>query len=181
MSGLFAKRRRVWTRIGVPSSSANCLVGATFRPLPPGVAIRVPSPAAGIITITFIAGEQYIPVQIYPCNRNPGFGNQTTPLSNRAPPITGGIVKPKRSVISLIGFCLLTALGAALAFAVIVAGGSVALAGHQYSEAQENSLLAPNAPPSSPSPHTGTTVTRMITDSHCGARHLLGSPQNPSA
>jgi len=55
-------------------------------------------------------------------------------------------VKPTWSVISLIGFCVLTALGAALAFAIMVAGGSVALADHHYSpeESQEHSLIAQN-------------------------------------
>ena len=36
-------------------------------------------------------------------------------------------MKHRRSWISLLGFCLLTAIGAALALAMIFAGGSVAL------------------------------------------------------
>ena len=47
-------------RIGTPPSSVNCLVDAGFLPLVRGAeAIRVPKPAAGTITITFIAGCKY--------------------------------------------------------------------------------------------------------------------------
>src|ERR1035438_3288834 len=50
-------------RMGVPASSVNCLEGWGFfvfasRALGMG-AIRVPRPAAGIITITFMAGCKY--------------------------------------------------------------------------------------------------------------------------
>jgi hypothetical protein len=89
-------------------------------------------------------------------------------------------VKPRRSVMSLIGFCILTTLGAALAFAAIVAGASVALAGRQYSEAQENSLIAQNAASPAPNLQASTTFNGMITDSYCGARHLRGSHQSPA-
>jgi hypothetical protein len=93
----------------------------------------------------------------------------------------GGIVKPARSMISLIGFCVLTALGAALAFAIIVAGGSVALADHQYSsqEPKEHSLVAQNGAQSPPNPGAAT-FNGMITDSYCGARHLRSSHQSPA-
>src|ERR1700680_2791845 len=47
-------------RMGVPPSSVNCLVAAGFFPLAPGADdMRVPKPAAGIITTTFIAGCKY--------------------------------------------------------------------------------------------------------------------------
>src|SRR5208282_6864916 len=47
-------------RMGVPPSSVNCLVAAGFFTLAPGAeAMRVPKPAAGIITTTFIAGCKY--------------------------------------------------------------------------------------------------------------------------
>src|SRR5579864_8725908 len=50
-------------RIGVPPSSVNCFDGGVFfcRPLaPPGIgAMRVPRPAAGMITMTFMAGCKY--------------------------------------------------------------------------------------------------------------------------
>ena len=89
-------------------------------------------------------------------------------------------MKPKRSVISVIGFCVLTTLGAALAFAIMVAGGSVVLAGHQYSEEpQEHSLIAQNGAQSAPNP-VGATFNGMITDSYCGARHLRSSHQSPA-
>ena len=86
-------------------------------------------------------------------------------------------MQPRRSVISLIGFCVLTTLGAALAFALMVAGGSVALADHQYSEGQqEHSLITQNGAQSAPNP-VGATFNGMITDSYCGARHLRKSHQ----
>jgi hypothetical protein len=44
----------------VPPSSVNCLDGAVFFPrVPVAGAIRVPRPAAGIITTTFIAACKY--------------------------------------------------------------------------------------------------------------------------
>jgi hypothetical protein len=46
----------VWITIGVPLISKNCLEGAPF--LPAG-AMRVPRPAAGMMTVTFI-GEKSI-------------------------------------------------------------------------------------------------------------------------
>src|ERR1700730_14332149 len=46
--------------MGVPPSSVNCLVAAGFLPLAAGAdAIRVPRPAAGMITTTFIGGCKY--------------------------------------------------------------------------------------------------------------------------
>src|SRR6266851_6839576 len=49
-------------RIGVPPSSVNCFEGDAFcLPFAPADtgAMRVPRPAAGIMTITFIAGCKY--------------------------------------------------------------------------------------------------------------------------
>ena len=90
-------------------------------------------------------------------------------------------MKPTRSVMSLIGFCVLTTLGAALAFAAIVAGGSIALAGHQYSEEpQGHSPLAQSPASLPPNPQLGATFNGMITDSYCGARHLRSSHQSPA-
>ncbi len=78
-------------------------------------------------------------------------------------------MKHNRSWVSLVGFCLLAVMGSALAFAVIVAGGSVALARHQVSDEVQNATpVAPNTP-------AGTTFNGMVTDSHCGARHLRNS------
>jgi Mg-chelatase subunit ChlD len=82
----------------------------------------------------------------------------------------GGDVK-QRSWISLIGSCILLALGAALAFAVIIAGASVALAGHQASDQVQNA---------SPSAPAAITVSGMLTDSRCGARHRRNSHMSPA-
>lgn len=81
-----------------------------------------------------------------------------------------------RTWFSLLSFCVLTALGAALAFAILIAGGSVALASHQNGVADE----AQNVAPDTPAPHAGTTFSGMITDSHCGARHMRNSNQTPA-
>jgi hypothetical protein len=83
-------------------------------------------------------------------------------------------VKRNQSWISLIGSCLMMAVAAALALAVIVAGGSVALAGHQ------SSAEAQNAVPSTPSPWITGTFSGVVTDSHCGARHLRTSHLSPA-
>jgi hypothetical protein len=66
------------------------------------------------------------------------------------------------------------ALGAALAFAVIVAAGSAALAGRQSEEPQLTSPAAPEAVPS------GGVYEGVVTDSRCGARHLKNSHLSPA-
>jgi len=83
-------------------------------------------------------------------------------------------VKRHRTWFSLVSFCVVTALGAALAFALIIAGGSVALASHQGAAAEETHELSPDASAA----HVATSFTGMITDSHCGARHMRKSNQN---
>jgi hypothetical protein len=80
-------------------------------------------------------------------------------------------VKHNRSWISLIGYCLLSVFGTALVFALIVAGGSVALAGHESSEQAQNSSEIQDQQPAQPSHSESTTFSGMITDSYCGARH----------
>jgi len=85
-------------------------------------------------------------------------------------------VKPNRSWISLIGFCLITVLGTALLFAVVVAGASVALAGHEQpaqspAEAQGAAPSSDSQQPSQAQNSDLTTINGMITDSYCGARH----------
>lgn len=88
---------------------------------------------------------------------------------------SGGNVKQKRSWISLLGFCLLTAVGAALALAMIFAGASVALAGHQ-AEAAQVAQASATPPDVSANPHpSGTRFTGMITCSRCRGRHLRNS------
>lgn len=75
-----------------------------------------------------------------------------------------------RSWFSLIGYCLVTTVGAALVFAVIVAGGSVALASHE--EVEQNQTPASVQNDASAEEHSDlATFTGMITDSYCGARH----------
>lgn len=73
-----------------------------------------------------------------------------------------------RSWISLIGSCLLMALGAAFAFAIIVAAGSAALAGRQADDPQLTSPAAPQTVPSG-------FYEGMVSDSRCGARHSKNS------
>jgi hypothetical protein len=80
------------------------------------------------------------------------------------------LVEYKRSWISLIGFCLMTVFGAALVFALIMAGASVALASHQGSEEQADQ--APSTATTPVRPADLDTFTGMITDSYCGARHV---------
>ncbi|HEV2699212.1 MAG TPA: hypothetical protein VGU90_14545 [Terriglobales bacterium] len=83
-------------------------------------------------------------------------------------------MKRHRTWFSLVSFCVVTVLGAALAFALIIAGGSVALASHQGAAAEETHELSADSSAS----HVATRFTGMITDSHCGARHMRKSNQN---
>jgi hypothetical protein len=88
-------------------------------------------------------------------------------------------VKNRCSWLSLIINCTLLAAGTALAFAIIVAGASVALAGHQQAMAEEAQAgTSQEAAPLTETPRVGSTFSGMITDSHCGARHMRNSRQN---
>jgi hypothetical protein len=80
-------------------------------------------------------------------------------------------VRRNRTWFSLLSYCVLMALAAALVFAIIIAGGSVALASHQNAASDEGKDVSP----ATPAPQAGTTFTGMITDSHCGARHMRRS------
>ena len=64
---------------------------------------------------------------------------------------------------------------ASLAFATIVAGASVALASHHTEGVGEEGRAVI---PATPAPEAGTSFTGVITDSHCGARHLRSSQRN---
>jgi hypothetical protein len=87
-------------------------------------------------------------------------------------------VRKHRSWLSLVGFCVGAVLISSLAFATIVAGASVALANHQ---AEGGADQAHELSPATPSPQpSGTAFTGMITDSHCGARHMRNSHQSSS-
>lgn len=82
-------------------------------------------------------------------------------------------MKHTKTWMSLVGFCLITVFGAAMAFAVIVAGASVALASHQESESSGDQPKE--------SEHVDlVTFNGMITDSICGARHTRYPNLGPS-
>ncbi len=86
-------------------------------------------------------------------------------------------MRKHRSWISLVGFCMGAVLITSLAFATIVAGASVALADHRTDSAAANGEISR----ATPSPQASvTTFSGMITDSHCGARHVRNSHQNAS-
>jgi hypothetical protein len=111
-------------------------------------------------------------------------------------------VEHRRSWVSLLGYCLMTAFGAALVFAIIVAGGSVALASHQSTsveEMQNNASAVPqssakmqnvaqavsqhsdqqNDAPAAPQHSDLVTFSGLVTDSYCGARHQRHSNLTP--
>ena len=91
-------------------------------------------------------------------------------------------MKHYRSAGSLIGFCVMAASGAALAFALIVAGGTLAFASRQDSSPQTSEDRENKLPPIEPlveSIPVAGTFKGMIADSYCGARHRKSS-QNPS-
>lgn len=77
----------------------------------------------------------------------------------------------RNTCLSLIGSCVLLALGTGLAFAVLVAGGSAALAGRQNPATDDSGsvLQAAQTPPSD------SGFQGMVTDSRCGARHRKNS------
>jgi hypothetical protein len=109
------------------------------------------------------------------------------------------MVRHNRSWISLVSYCLVTVSGAALVFAIIVAGGSVALASHQSEAAEEiqQDAAAPQNPadlktagapqhsdqqdqsPAEPQRPDVTSFSGLITDSYCGARHQRHSNLTP--
>jgi len=84
-------------------------------------------------------------------------------------------VKLQNSWLSLLANCILLVSGAAFAFAIVLAGASVALAGRQTAEAQDAQPSVQLEQPGSPR----SSFSGMITDSHCGARHMRNSSQNP--
>lgn len=87
-----------------------------------------------------------------------------------------GRLRKQPTWLSLVGLCIGAVLAASLVLAIIVAGASVALADHQADASSDDSHAITPATPS-PQP-TGTTFTGMITDSHCGARHMRSSGRN---
>lgn len=83
-------------------------------------------------------------------------------------------MKIQRSWLSLLANCTLLASGVAFAFAVVLAGASVALAGHESPQSEEAQAVAPLTQAS----HSGSSFSGMITDSRCGARHTRNSHLN---
>lgn len=84
-------------------------------------------------------------------------------------------MKHNQSWLSLIGSCILMALGAAIALAIVGAAASAALPGHDSSEGPQ--LSTPAVPQIAP----GKLVFEgMVTDSRCGARHQRNSRLNPA-
>jgi hypothetical protein len=84
-------------------------------------------------------------------------------------------MKHRSSWLSLIGSCVLMAVGAAVAFAIIVAAGSAALADRQNPDSEapgQQQAISPASP--------GESYEGVVTDSHCGARHIRNSRLNPT-
>ena len=83
------------------------------------------------------------------------------------------------SWLSLLAHCTLLVVGSALVLAIVLAGASVALEGHQEAQAQESHPFNSQAVvPATEASRTGASFTGMVTDSHCGARHIRNSKQN---
>lgn len=86
-------------------------------------------------------------------------------------------MKHHRQWISLIGFCLATVVAIAIGLAIVIAGASVALASHQDDQSEGPQTAAATTVTPTPA-QSGTLFTGMITDSHCGARHMRNSHMN---
>jgi hypothetical protein len=106
------------------------------------------------------------------CNPLAAVGQQSYAASEQQiDQMTEALVKNTLGWATLVGYCLLSAVGTAIAFAAIVAGGAVALAGHQNAGVVE--AQTPLAP--ARESQGGDTFTGMISDSWCGARHKRNS------
>jgi hypothetical protein len=91
------------------------------------------------------------------CNPVSYFHNQVLNL--------GGVVKQHdRSWLSLLGFFAVITLGSSLIFAVVFAGVTAAFAGGESAQAADEQQVDPLVP--------SQTFSGVITDSHCGARHM---------
>jgi hypothetical protein len=87
-------------------------------------------------------------------------------------------VKRNRPLFSLIGFCIVTVLAAALELAALFAAGTVA-----FAVASTPALSAddPVSPPTRMAVTAGgKTYVGLVTDDHCGARHEMESGESPS-
>jgi hypothetical protein len=107
---------------------------------------------------------------------NPDFMNRQQIMRTqlrRTQSVVEAPLKKRHSWLSLILFCTMMVAGSALAFAVVIAGASVALANHQSTVAEETQALEQAATATS-----DKTFSGMITDSHCGPRHMRNTSQN---
>lgn len=84
-------------------------------------------------------------------------------------------MKRNRSWFDLITFCAAMGLASALGLAVLFAGASVAFAVGDDSTSTE----APAAQGEAAAVASEHTFTGILTDSHCGARHQMGSSKSP--
>lgn len=128
------------------------------------------------MTITFMRAISIYPFKSTRATTTPDLATDSR-RSEIARFLSGGILKLNRSAVSLLGFCVLTASGAALAFALIIAGGTAAFADHQDSSSQtseDHDNIPPIAPLMESSPVAGI-FNGMVTDSYCGARHRRAS------
>ena len=85
------------------------------------------------------------------------------------------LMKHRSSWLSLIVSCVLMSVGAAVAFAIIVAAGSAALADRQNPDSEpqaQQQAISPASP--------GESYQGVVTDSRCGARHKRNSRLNPT-
>jgi len=74
------------------------------------------------------------------------------------------VKKTDRSWLSLLGFFAVITLGSSLIFAVVFAGVTAVFAGGESAQALDEQPVDPLVP--------SQTFTGMITDSHCGTRHV---------
>jgi hypothetical protein len=93
----------------------------------------------------------------------------------------------RRSWFSLVGYCVLTVVGTALALALLLAGGSVALASHKApqsapaGQSDKQTVKSPAELAAAPAQAENlTTVSGLVTDSYCGARHKRHSNLGPA-
>lgn len=76
------------------------------------------------------------------------------------------------SWLALIIFCSAAAVVAALGFALLFAGATLALAFGQSAESGRST-------PANAEPHSAKAFSGVIADSHCGARHMM-SDKSPA-
>ena len=96
--------------------------------------------------------------------------------------------KQNRSWLALVAFCATTALVASLALGILFASATVAFAVGQTLRSSalqtSQSLQDQPAPPageiSSVPAAASTTISGVITDSRCGARHPMNSGRSPA-